>query len=124
LIAQLQQKLAAQSGHTLLAEVEKIGDVNLLVKHLDNQEPQGLRVILDQLKSSIESAVIVLYTLNDNKISVVAAVSKSLHGRVSAVEVVKHVCGKGGGRDDMAQGGGEAPADFGERLKTVRQLIK
>jgi alanyl-tRNA synthetase len=122
-LIQAQQKIAAQSGHTLLAEVQKIGDANVLVKCVDGQDAQGLRVLLDQLKSSLDSAVMVLYTVNDNKISVVAAVSKSLSGRFSAVELVKQLCGKGGGRDDMAQGGGEVPVDLAARLSSLRELF-
>jgi alanyl-tRNA synthetase len=123
LLMQAQQKLAAQSGNTLLADVQTIGDAKVLVKRIDNQDAQGLRVVLDQLKSSLDSAVVVLYTINDSKISVVAAVSKSLSGRFSAVEMVKHLCGKGGGRDDMAQGGGEVPADLDARLKALWELL-
>jgi alanyl-tRNA synthetase len=120
---QLQQKLAAQSGSALLAEAHKVGDVTVLIKQLDNQNVQGLRGVLDQLKSNIGLGVMVLYTLNDNKISVVAAVSPSLTGRVPAVALVKHLCGKGGGRDDMAQGGGEVLPDLKERVLSLRQLI-
>ncbi len=122
-LQQLQQKLAAQSGHSMLSEVQKIGDIHLLVKRLENQDAQGLRVMLDQLKSNLDSAVVVLYSIKDTKISVVAGVSKSLAGRASAVEFVKHLCGKGGGRDDMAQGGGELPHDLDERVKTLSYLL-
>ncbi len=123
LLNQAQQKLAAQSGNTLLADVQTIGDAKVLIKRIDNQDAQGLRTLLDQLKSSLDSAVVVLYTINDNKMSVVAAVSKSLSGRYSAVELVKQLCGKGGGRDDMAQGGGETPADLDARLTTLHELL-
>lgn len=121
LLATAQQKLAAQSGNALLSEVEKIGDVNLLIKRLDNQD---LRVMLDQLKSSMESAVVVLYSIADNKMSVVAGISKPLIGRVPAAsEFVKVLCGKGGGRDDMAQGGGDVPVDLDARLAMLRELL-
>ncbi len=124
LLSTLQQKVAAQSGDALLADIQKMGDVNVLIKRIDNQNAQGLRVILDQLKSRLESAVIVLYTLSENKLSVIAAISKPLIGRVpSAADCVRHLCGKGGGRDDMAQGGGDAPADLDVRLSQLRDLI-
>jgi alanyl-tRNA synthetase len=123
-VGQLQQKLAARSGDALLAEVQIIGDVKLLVKRLDHQDAQGLRVMLDQLKSTLDSAVIVLFSVAENKISVVAAVSKSLLGQVpSAAVFVKHLCGKGGGREDMAQGGGDLPADLAARVAALPQLI-
>lgn len=124
LLATLQQKMAAQSGDALLADVQKIGDVNLLIKRLDNQNAQGLRVMLDQLKSRMESHVIVLYAISENKLSVVAAVSKPLICRVpSAAECVRLLCGKGGGRDDMAQGGGDSPVDLDIKLNQLRELI-
>ncbi|HBI21849.1 MAG TPA: alanine--tRNA ligase, partial [Legionella sp.] len=105
--AQLQQQLTIQSGHALVNEAKKIGEVNLLIKRLDNLDAQGLRAMLDQLKSTLESAVMVLFAVSQDKLSVVVGVSKSLHGRVpTAAALVRHLCGKGGGRDDMAQGGG------------------
>lgn len=124
-LALFQEKLAAQSGEALLAEVEKKGDIQLLIKRLDNQNAQGLRTTLDQLKSRLDSAVIVLYAISDNKMSVVASVSKPLLGRVpSAADCIRHLCGKGGGRDDMAQGGGDLPADLDARLQHLRALIQ
>lgn len=123
-LSQLQQKLAAQSGNALLEDVQRKGNMNVLIKRLDQQTPQGLRVVLDQVKSSLESAIIVLYAIADNKISVVAAISKSLIGNVpSAAELVRTLCGKGGGREDMAQGGGDVPDDLDKRLKDLQDLI-
>lgn len=120
----LQQKLAARSGDALMKDVQKIGDVNLLVKRLDAQDAQGLRVMLDQLKSTMESAVIVLFSVSGNKISVVSGISKSLIGQVpGAATLVKHLCGKGGGRDDMAQGGGDVPADLDVKLSEIAAII-
>ena len=122
--AQLQQQFTTQSGHALVNEAKKIGDVNLLVKRLDNLDAQGLRAMLDQLKSTLESAVIVLFAVSQDKLSVVAGVSKSLHGRVpTAAALVRHLCGKGGGRDDMAQGGGPVPDDLNEKLAQIEGMF-
>ena len=122
--AQLQQQFTTQSGHALVNEAKKIGDVNLLVKRLDNLDAQGLRAMLDQLKSTLESAVIVLFAVSQDKLSVVAGVSKSLHGRVpTAAALVRHLCGKGGGRDDMAQGGGPVPDDLDEKLAQIEGMF-
>jgi alanyl-tRNA synthetase len=121
----LTQKLAARSGDALQKDVQKIGDVNLLVKRLDNQDAQSLRVMLDSLKSSMDSAVIVLCSVSGDKLSVVSAISKSLIGRVpSAATFVKHLCGKGGGRDDMAQGGGDVPADLDIKISEIAGMIQ
>lgn len=123
-LAQLQQQLTVQSGRALVDEAKKIGDVDLLVKRLDNLDPQGLRAMLDQLKSSMDSAVIVLFAVSQDKISVVAGVSKAILGHVpTAGALVRHLCGKGGGRDDMAQGGGDVPSDLDEKVLQIGGMI-
>ena len=122
-LVELQQQLTIQSGRALVDEAERIGDVNLLVKRMDNLDPQGLRAMLDQLKSAMESAVIVLFSISQDKISVVAGVSKSLLDHVpTASALVRHLCGKGGGRDGMAQGGGDVPADLNDKIMQIKGL--
>ena len=123
-LAQLQQQLTINSGRALVDEAQKIGDVNLLVKRLDNLDPQGLRAMLDQLKSSMDSAVIVLFAVSQGKISVVAGVSKAILGHVpTAGALVRHLCGKGGGRDDMAQGGGDVPVDLDAKVAQISEMV-
>jgi len=123
-LARLQTKLAAQSGNTLLQSVKKVGDVNLLVKKLDHADGQSLRVMLDQLKSSLDDAIIVLYTIDQDKMNVIAGVSKNILGKVpTAAMLVRHLCGKGGGRDDMAQGGGPVPDDLDNKLSNITTMI-
>ena len=80
--------------------------------------------MLDQLKSSLDSAVIILISVSTDKISVVAGVSKSILGKVpSARDFVTHLCGKGGGRDDMAQGGGLLPEDLDSKIDFISKMI-
>ena len=123
-LIQLKQKMAMQSGNAMMSEVQKIGDVNLLVKIVDNVDGQGLRTLLDQLKSTLENAVIVLIAVSDNKMSVVAGVSKAILGTVpTAAMLVKHLCGKGGGRDDMAQGGGPVPVDLDGKMADIAKMV-
>ena len=123
-LIQLKQKMAMQSGNAMMSEVQKIGDVNLLVKIVDNVDGQGLRTLLDQLKSTLENAVIVLIAVSDNKMSVVAGVSKAILGTVpTAAMLVKHLCGKGGGRDDMAQGGGPVPVDLDGKMAEIAKMV-
>lgn len=120
----LQAKLAAKSGTDLLADVQKVHGINLLVKQLENSDSQALRTTLDQLKSSLEDAVILLFTIEGDKMNVVAGVSKNLLSRVpSAAMLVKHLCGKGGGREDMAQGGGRVPDDLEEKISQIQAMI-
>ena len=123
-LARLKIKIAAQSGNDLMAEVRKIGDVNLLVKQMDNVDGQGLRAMLDQLKSKLPSAVIVLIGISNDKMNVVAGVSKNILGHVpTAAKLVQHLCGKGGGRDDMAQGGGLVPDDLESKVAQIAEMI-
>lgn len=123
-LTRLKQKMAAESGSALLSEVQKIGDVNLLVKKMDNMDGQALRAMLDQLKSSMDSAVIVLIAVSEQKMSVVAGVSKDNLGKVpTAAMLVKHLCGKGGGRDDMAQGGGLVPDDLDTKIAQIAKMV-
>lgn len=122
-LARAQDKLAAKSGNDLLAQIEKVGEINLLVKRLD-ADGQTLRTTLDQLKSKLEQAVIVLYAIEKDKINVVAGVSKEIiHTVPTAATLVKHLCGKGGGRDDMAQGGGLVLADLQSRIDQIKEMI-
>lgn len=123
-LTRLQAKLAAKSGTDLLSQVQAVNDVNLLVKQLDGMDSQALRTTLDQLKSSLDQAVIVLFAIEQEKMNVVAGVSKNILGRVpTAAMLVKHLCGKGGGRDDMAQGGGRVPDDLEEKIAQIKTMI-
>jgi len=123
-LSRLQAKLAAKSGNDLMAEVEPIAGINVLIKQLEGADSQALRTTLDQLKSSLENAVIVLFTVEQEKMNVVAGISKSLIGSVPAAGVyVKHLCGKGGGRDDMAQGGGVTPDNLPVKIAEIKAMI-
>ena len=124
-LARSRDKLAAKSGHDLIADVEQVSGVNFLFKQLEAADGQVLRTTLDQLKSRMDNAVIVLFTIEQDKMSVVAGVSKNLLGKVpSAALFVKHLCGKGGGRDDMAQGGGIAPANLDEKKAELKAMLQ
>ncbi|CEK11294.1 alanine--tRNA ligase [Legionella hackeliae] len=123
-LVRLQAKLTAQSSSDLLSQVESVNGINLLVKQLDSKDSQALRTTLDQLKSSLDNAVVVLFAIDEDKMNVVAGVSKSLLGRVpNAAEYIKLLCGKGGGREDMAQGGGRVPEDLEKRISQIRTMI-
>lgn len=123
-ISRMQMVLAAKSGNDLLANIEQVAGVNVLIKQLDNADSHALRTTLDQLKSRVEDAVIVLFAIDANKMSVVAGVSKSLLGKVPAAgHYVKQLCGKGGGRDDMAQGGGIVPDNLSEKIAEIKAMI-
>lgn len=120
----LQQALSVQASQALLADVEKIGQVELLVKQLDKKDAQALRNTVDELKSKLSRAVIVLYAIREDKMNVIVGVSKAIINEVpNALTIIRHLCGKGGGRDDLAQSGGPVPMDLDEKLKQIKEMI-
>ena len=123
-LQQYQQIALQQESIVLREQVQMLGDVALLIKQLDHLDAKGLRSLLDQLKSSIANSVIILYAVHEGNLAVVVGVSKAILGKVpSAGVLVKQICGKGGGRDDMAQGGGPVPSDLGERIAQLRTML-
>jgi alanyl-tRNA synthetase len=123
-LAEALRQLVLAEGQALLKDAVKLKDVTVLIKRLDNLDSHGLRAMLDHLKSALDSAIIVLFSVSQNTISVVSGVSKSLLGRVpTAADLVRHLCGKGGGRDDMAQGGGRLPHDLEDKLNQLNTII-
>ena len=109
---QLKVKLAASQGADLLANVEEVSGVNVLVTELQGVEPKALRDTMDQLRNKLGSGVVLLAVKSDDKASIVAGVTQDLTGRVKAGDLIRYTAGqmqgKGGGRPDMAQGGGDA----------------
>lgn len=123
-IAKLLSEKAQKSGADMLGDVEQINGINLLIKRLDGMDSQTMRTTLDQLKSSLESAIIVLFAVDQGKMNVIAGVSKNIIGKApSAAMLVRHLCGKGGGRDDMAQGGGVVPEDLDAKIQEIRAMV-
>lgn len=120
----LQNEQVKKSGADLVNDVEKINNINLLVKKLEGADSHIMRTTMDQLKSRLDSAVIVLFTLDQSKMNVIAGVSKNILNQApTAANLVRHLCGKGGGRDDMAQGGGAAPDNLEQKIEEIRQMI-
>jgi len=109
-LERLQDKLAAAAGSDLAGQAVDVAGVKLLATRLNGVDPKALRGMVDQLKSKLSNAVILLAAVTDDKISLVAGVSPELTSRVKAGELVGSVAaqvgGKGGGRPDMAMGGG------------------
>jgi alanyl-tRNA synthetase len=120
---QLRAKLAAGGSKDLAAEVKEIRGVRVLASRLDGMDAKGLREALDRLKDKLAPAAIVLAAVADNKVTLIAGVTKELAGRLHAGELVNQVAagvgGKGGGRPDMAQAGGTNPAGLQAALDGV-----
>lgn len=109
-ILQLKEKLAAQESSNLISKVQKIKMQNVLIAQLQDVDSKALRVMVDDLKNQLGSGIIFIANVADNKISLIAGVTKDLVTKVKAGELVNMVAlqvgGKGGGRPDMAQAGG------------------
>ncbi|NYT66531.1 alanine--tRNA ligase [Alcaligenaceae bacterium] len=108
---QLQSKLAASAGNDLVSQAVALnGDAKLLVANIAGADPKALRGMVDQLKDRLKSAVVLLAAVADGKISLVGGVTADLSGKLKAGDLVSTVAaqvgGKGGGRPDMAMGGG------------------
>ena len=126
---QLKAKQATSAGQDLAAQAIVLdGGVKLLAARLEGADPKSLRTTLDQLKDKLGSAVVVLATESDGKVSLVAGVTKDLTDRVKAGELIGQVAarvgGKGGGRPDMAQAGGNDPAGLPAALELVEPWVR
>jgi len=109
-IARLKAKLASGAGSDILSSAIDVAGIKLLAINLDDADPKTLRDTADQVKNKMGSGVVVLATCSDDKVAIVTGVTKDLTDRVKAGELMAflaaQVGGKGGGRPDMAQGGG------------------
>ena len=127
-LEQLKAKLASSAGDDLAGQAVEVAGVTLLAAKLDGVDPKSLRDTLDQLKNKLGSAVILLAAADGDKVSMVAGVTADLTGRFKAGELIKHVApqigGKGGGRPDMAQGGGTDVQALPQALASVKQWLE
>ncbi|KAA8702291.1 MULTISPECIES: alanine--tRNA ligase [Pseudomonas] len=109
-LEQLQAKAASAAGDDLSASALDIKGVKVLAARLDGQDGKALLALVDQLKNKLGRAVILLGSVHEEKVVLVAGVTKDLTGQLKAGDLMKQaaaaVGGKGGGRPDMAQGGG------------------
>ncbi len=126
-IERLSAKLAAAASGDLLNQVVEVGGVKVLAAKLEGVEPKALRDNIDQLKNKLGSGVVVLVTVSGEKVAVAAGVTKDLTGQVKAGDLVRELAarlgGKGGGRPDMAQGGGTDIAAVPAALELVPELV-
>lgn len=123
-IEDLKRRLAAGSGAgDPLAAVQEIAGVRLLVRRVEGADARGLRDVADQMKARLGSGVVVLAAEEEGKALLVAAVTKDLTERVNAGELLQQVAGqiggKGGGRADLAQGGGPQVISLDSALASV-----
>lgn len=127
-LTQLKGKMASQAGSDLSSQAEDINGVKILAAHLEGADSNTLRETLDQLKNKLGTAAIVLASENAGKVTLIAGVTKDLTAKVKAGELVNiaaaEVGGKGGGRPDMAQAGGNNPAAIPQALDAAKSWLR
>jgi alanyl-tRNA synthetase len=127
-LAQASGKLASNRGDELTSQAQAIGSAKVLSAVIEGVDAAALRDLMDQLKNKLGSAVVVLGTANEGKVSLIAGVTADLTAKVKAGELVNMVAqqvgGKGGGRPDMAQAGGTDPANLDKALKSVPDWVR
>ena len=127
-LERLKGKLASSQGDELADQAVEIEGVKVLAAQLEGADPKGLRDTLDQLKNKLGASAIVLATVQGEKVSLVAGVSKDQTQAIKAGELVnvvaQQVGGKGGGRPDMAQAGGNQPQALPAALASVPDWVR
>ena len=119
----LKLRLATAAGGDLLDDVVEVAGVQCLIASLDGQDPKTLRDTMDRLKQRLSQGVVVLATVRQDKVNLIAGVTDNLTDRIKAGDLVGFVAtqvgGRGGGRADMAQAGGTEPASLPGALRSV-----
>ena len=127
-LQQLKEKAAMQAGSDLAKSAVEINGVLTIVKRLDDVETKSLRVMVDDLKNQLGSAVIAFASEADGKVNLIVGVTQDLTSRVKAGELVnlmaQQVGGKGGGRPDMAMAGGSQPEHIANALTACSDWLK
>jgi alanyl-tRNA synthetase len=125
--AQQMKRAAAQAGD-LVREAREVKGVHVVSARVEVTDRSAMRQMVDDLRAKLQSGVIVLGSVSDDKVSLVAAVTKDLTNRLDAGKIVKqaaaYVEGSGGGRKDLAEAGGKNPAKLDESLQAVPSIIE
>jgi len=127
-LARLKSRLAASQGDDLVNQAAEVKGIKVLAAQLEGADATALRDTLDKLKDKLKSAVIVLASVGEGKVSLIAGVTADLTSKAKAGELVNFVAqqvgGKGGGRPDMAQAGGTEPAKLPAALASVKAWVE
>ena len=126
-IQDLKSRLAGASGRDIAASAQDIGGAKLIVEIIAGADMNALRATCDSLKDRFERAVVVLATVEDDKVRLIAGVTKAMTATVHAGDLINHVArqvgGKGGGRPDMAQAGGTDASRLEEAMRSVTPWV-
>jgi alanyl-tRNA synthetase len=124
----LKSKLASQTGGDLVDQAQEVNGIKVLAAMLDGANVKTLRETVDQLKNKLGAAAIVLASHEGGKVTIIAGVSKAETDRIRAGDLANHVAeqcgGRGGGRPDMAQAGGNQPQNLAVALESVLPWVK
>ena len=127
-IETLQDRLEADRAAEMTQNIRKIKDTDVLVARLDGLDGKKLREQCDKLRDRLASGIILLAGANDDKVAMLVAVSKDLHSKVKAGEIIKPLAemvgGRGGGRPDLAQAGGTDTEQIDAMLRKAPELIE
>lgn len=128
-LAQMKTRLATSGGGDVLSQARDIEGIKVLALNLDGADSKSLRDTVDQFKNKLGKAVVLLATVEeDNKVALVAGVTQNLTDKIKAGDLMRHVAeqigGKGGGRPDMAQGGGNDVAALESALASVVSWVE
>lgn len=127
-LEQLKVKLASAAGSDIASEAIDVAGIKLLVKAVSDFNAKTLRDTVDQLKNKLGTSVVVLASVEEGKVSLVAGVSKDLVAKIKAGDLVNMVAtqvgGKGGGRPDMAMAGGTTPESLPQALASVQAWVE
>jgi alanyl-tRNA synthetase len=127
-LARLKAKLASGQGDDLAMQAVDVKGIKVLAATMEGADMSALRDTLDKLKDKLQSAVVVLASVADGKVSLIAGVTSALTSKVKAGELVNMVAqqvgGKGGGRPDMAQAGGTDAGQLPAALASVRAWVE
>jgi alanyl-tRNA synthetase len=126
-LAQLKMKLASGGSGDLSAQTKEINSVKVLAAQIDGADVNALRATLDQMKDKLKSAVILLASTEGEKVTLIAGVTADLTARFKAGDIIRDLAplvgGKGGGRADMAQGGGTDVAGVSKALAELENWV-
>jgi alanyl-tRNA synthetase len=127
-LAQLQSTLAGSQSDDILSQARRANGISVVASRVEGVDDKGLRELADRLRDKLHPAVIVLGTIQDERVVLLAAVSKEATKRYHAGNILKQIAplvgGGGGGRPDFAQAGGKDPARLDEALQKVYELVE
>ena len=127
-ITTLKEKMVSGQESTSPDELQKMGDISVLIKKIEGMDAKTLRTFIDKTKNQLKSGIIVVGSVSDGKVSMAAGVTKDLTNKYHAGNIIKSIAvivgGSGGGRPDMAQAGGSQVDKLDEALKKAQELIR